>query len=85
MRQNENFRTSIPHLTGQMVGFKQNLSTHLKRQNPCNSKGFRECARGETRTLTSVTSQASETCASTNSATRADLLCQMSKVKRQMR
>ena len=65
------FRTSIPHPLFKMNAhfIKSRMFTKIK--NPCHSKGFGTCAREETRTPTSFTSQASETCASTNFATRA--------------
>ena len=68
-----NFRTSIPHSVLRMkVTFVKSMLV-TKVQNPCRSKGFRSSAREESRTPTDFTPQASETCASTNFATRAEV------------
>ncbi len=45
----------------------------IKAKAPAFARVFSFCAREETRTPTSFTSQASETCASTNFATRAEV------------
>ncbi len=66
-------RTQIAHLADLNRDSNPIISYTQKRQNPCHSKGFSHCAREESRTPTSFTSQASETCASTNFATRAEV------------
>ena len=68
--------TLFVHLAGEIsipISTMGTMSKGYKSQNPCNSKGFGYCAREETRTPTAVTPQASETCASTNFATRAEV------------
>ena len=67
----QNFRTQFPHLNGKSRESGGEIELDYKIENPCRSKGFGPCAREESRTPTGFTPQASETCASTNFATRA--------------
>ena len=50
-----------------------NKAWNSHKKSPLERKGLNFCAREESRTPTGVTPQASETCASTNSATRAEV------------
>ena len=73
---NWNFRTTLsaPQTKFGLIQFSAScLQIGYKKGKPLNIRGFQNSAREESRTPTGVTPQASETCASTNSATRAEV------------